>query len=487
MASLAGVARERTDLGEADVAHLQALMAEASLVADLAFSDLVLWLPTWNEGGFVAGALVRPSTAATAVPEDLVGRFVPRGRRPVLDRALALGRPVVDRAPERPLVPRGEEAVPVRRAGRVVAVLARHASPGERAEGDLERIYLSSADDLLAMAAEGTFPGQQSLGGTGAPPRVGDGILRLDPAGLVEFASPNARSAFARLGLATDLVGSSLASVSARLTRRPGPVDEALALVAAGRLPGGAEVENAAAAVTLGGIPLRSGGRHLGALVLVRDVTDLRRRERALLGKDATIREIHHRVKNNLQTVAALLRMQARRIDSAEAKEALDEAVRRVGAIAVVHETLAHSPGEIVPFDEVADRVVAMTADTASALGGGRITRVGEIGLLPSDLATPLAMVLSELLMNAVEHGLGGAPGDVALRSRREGGQLVIDVEDDGSGVPDGVNLDDPATLGLGLQIVRTLVVDDIGGTLGLERRAGRRGTRARVVVPLRA
>ena len=111
-------------------------------------------------------------------------------------------------------------------------------------------------------------------------------------------------------------------------------------------MPRDTELGNAQATVILRSIPLRPAGEHTGGLVLLRDVTELRRRDRELVTKDATIREIHHRVKNNLQTVAALLRLQARRIDIPEGRVALEEAVRRVGAIAVVHETLSQT------FDE---------------------------------------------------------------------------------------------------------------------------------------
>jgi two-component sensor histidine kinase len=203
-------------------------------------------------------------------------------------------------------------------------------------------------------------------------------------------------------------------------------------------------------------------------MVLVRDLTELRRRERALLTKDATIREIHHRVKNNLQTVAALLRLQARRLDEPEARDALNEAVRRVGAIAVVHETLAHAPGETVGFDEVADRVVALVQDLAgghaSAGAIPTVMREGSFGSLPTDTATPLAMVLSELLQNAVEHA-GAAR--VLLRARREASRLEVVVADDGAGLPAGVGADSGGRLGL--QIVRTLVTDELRGRLALE------------------
>src|SRR5205823_3499982 len=144
---------------------------------------------------------------------------------------------------------------------------------------------------------------------------------------------------------------------------------EDLVAVAGGRTARGMEVEGRGTTVQLRSIPLLAGRARVGAVVLVRDVTELRRRERELLTKDATIREIHHRVKNNLQTVAALLRLQARRLDEPEGRHALEEAVRRVGSIALVHELLSTTPDESVPFDEVADRVLAMVADVSSRAG----------------------------------------------------------------------------------------------------------------------
>src|SRR2546430_150609 len=160
-------------------------------------------------------------------------------------------------------------------------------------------------------------------------PRVGDGLLRLGKAGRVIYASPNAQSAYRRLGLAADLIGAELGVVTTALVASDEPLDESLMVVAAGRAPREAEVDGNGSVVQLRSIPLIVGGSRTGALVLVRDVTELRRRERELMTKDATIREIHHRVKNNLQTVAALLRLQARRLRAPEARARSEE--RRVG------------------------------------------------------------------------------------------------------------------------------------------------------------
>jgi two-component sensor histidine kinase len=290
-------------------------------------------------------------------------------------------------------------------------------------------------------------------------------------------------SALRRLGLATDVVGSSFAELAVRLSHRHGPMDETLSAVASGRAAGRADVENATAVVLLRGIPLVREGLRIGAIVFLQDVTDLRRRERALIGKDATIREIHHRVKNNLQTVAAMLRLQARRASTSEAKEALAEAELRVAAIAVVHESLSAEAGERVDFDEIVDRIVGLVRDLAPAYAGSgtapAISREGSWGSLPSDLATPLAMTVSELLHNAVEHAQAAA---VLVRLEREpdSGDLALTVEDDGRGLPEGF---DREQAGLGLSIVQSLIAGDLHGSCDVQGPPGE-GTTVRVRVP---
>jgi two-component system, sensor histidine kinase PdtaS len=465
--TLAEIASDRTDLEPGAIAHCESLLRDLGLLADLAFSDLILWLPVWNQGGFVAAAQVRPSTAATRYPNDLVGAFTPRGRRPELDRAWAA--PGLGQLAARtdPLLPAAGEAVGVGLSpnGPWIAALTRSAVPATRASGTLERAYLRAADDLFSMIRAGEFPYREISDSTGAEPRVGDGMIRLDASGVVEFASPNASSAYRRLGLATDLIGAHLGLVSGRIARRGGAVDANVALVCGGRMPGEVELTSDTATVTVRALPMSGAAGQRGSLVLVRDVTELRRRERALLSKDATIREIHHRVKNNLQTVAALLRLQARRLAEPGAAAALAEAERRVGAIAVVHDLLAQASTEEVPFDAVADRLVTMVRQTAAPdMGVRRITRRGSFGEVPAEQATALAMALVELLANAVEHGAD----DVELRSARDHVGLHVVVSDRGPGFPEGFEV--ASSPRLGLQIVDTLVREELNGTLTLGR-----------------
>jgi two-component system, sensor histidine kinase PdtaS len=467
------LASDRLALAEhgarADALHR--LLGDWQLLADLSFADLVLFVPDRDAEHFVVVAQMRPTTGPTAYQDDLVGTMVDAAERPQLAAAFHDGRIVREGDPVWVAgAPVREEALPVRVDGQIVAVVARATNlAADRTPSQLEIAYLRSANDLAQMLAEGRWPYPGEATPEGGP-RVGDGLIRLDARGIVTFASPNALSAYRRLGHVGDLAGSSLAEVTGELGgRETSGLGEPVSVIARGRTPGSGDVQAADVVVQLRAIPLRPYGDHIGGLVLVHDVTELRRRERALITKDATIREIHHRVKNNLQTVAALLRLQARRMAVPEAREALEESVRRVSSIAVVHETLSGNLDEEMSFDEVADRVMAMVAEVTSSEVS--VSRRGSFGVLPAEVATPLAMVLSELVQNAVEHGYadGGSGQVVVTVTSASADQLHVEVTDDGRGLPANFLIDSSDRLGL--QIVRTLVEGELGGTLGLEPR----------------
>jgi two-component sensor histidine kinase len=313
-------------------------------------------------------------------------------------------------------------------------------------------------------------------------------MVRIDDGGRVLYASPNASSAFRRLGFTGNLLGELFATAVAELARDPfdaSDLAEMLTEALAGIHPHSREVDGGGAIVQFRAMPLHPRGESLGALVLLQDVTELRRRDRQIMSKDATIREIHHRVKNNLQTVAALLRLQSRRVASAEARVALEESMRRVSSIALVHETLSSAIDEEVVFDEVVDRLLDMLADVTGAGGRVGVRRAGSFGELPAELATPLVMVLTELVQNAVEHGFPEPlTGSVEVSGRRERGTLTVKVSDDGAGLPDSFSVD--RTDRLGLQIVRTLVGAELDASLNFDRRGpDQLGTVVTIRVPL--
>jgi len=478
---------DATDLAPTEADWLHLLVGDWQLLSDLSFADLVLWVPGGIEG-WLAVAHVRPTTGQMVFFEDVVGRRSHRGRQTLLDQAYA-GRRIV-RAKEptfRDDMPVREEAIPVVKGGRALAVLTRHTNlAAMRTPSRLELTYQALADALSRMIAAGEFPHASAPTGMrrGAP-RVGDGVIRLDVDGVVTYASPNALSAVHRLGHVGDVVGELFAKVVADLLRDESPVDESLALVVTGRAPWRTEVSSAGASVSMRAIPLTEAGQRVGALLLLRDVSELRRRERELLTKEATIREIHHRVKNNLQTVAALLRLQGRRLPEGEGRTALEEAVRRVGVIALVHETLSQGFDERVEFDEIASRGLNAVVEVARGEHPIHAHIVGRFGQLRAEDATALAMIMSELIQNAAEHGLAESGGTVEVSVQRTGTGsdelLEVTITDDGTGLPADFR---PGRSGLGTQIVQSLV-QDLRGRITWEA-AKPRGTRVRFLARLR-
>ncbi len=467
----------RAELRGDELRHAQRLAAAWQPLADLCFSDLLLLAPVDGERSrFVIVAQVRPTTGQTVYPTDLVGSLVDEATRPLLPAVFCDGEVVDGDA----LLLGSEEAahvqyIPVRSGGTVVAVVLRETRPtlGRRL-GELEHHYISLFDRFAHMIAEGSFPFRADEDVFEDAPRVGDGVVVLDEKLRVRFASPNAVSSMHRMGIHSYDIGGQLADL--------GFDQHAAEVAVVTGAPVTEEIEYGDMSLLVRAIPLVDRGESAGVVVLARDVTDLRRRDRMLLSKDATIREIHHRVKNNLQTIAALLRLQGRRLESGEARAALEESERRIRAIAIVHETLSRGVADVVRFDDILQPLVRFVQETvATPETDLRFEVVGDAGVVPGDVATPLAVVLNELMQNAVDHAFpDGGKGSVSVEVRRGNDILEVDVVDDGVGLAPGFRLDESA--GLGLSIVQALVTTELGGSIEL---TGSDGTRARLVIPL--
>lgn len=492
MASLAELARVHTDLEGDDIAHLQRLVAAWGLLADLSFADLLLFAATTSgvaDGSstgehdeFVVLAQIRPTTSQTVYRSDWVGSVLTGEQRAVVARAhahgeLLEGELVVSALKERVRV----LGIPVRHRGRTIAVLTKESTPTfGRQPGELERTYVEVFNRFARMIAAGQFPFDAEDSDTDAVPRVGDGVVVLDGQMRVQYSSPNGVSALHRIGIHANAEGMRLGE----LGLDEGPIRASFA----GPTPVTREVEHGPeVTVVLRCIPLLSEGAVSGAVVILRDVSEVRRRDRLLMSKDATIREIHHRVKNNLQTISSLLRLQGRRLESPEAKAAIEESVRRVRSIALVHEILSREAGEDVPFLDIVHDLTRMAEEAFAVPERPIRCRVdGDPGAMPAAVATPLAVVLNELLQNTADHAFpaGGGGGEVVLSLRREGTDLLVDVQDDGDGLPEGFDLESAS--GLGLSIVRTLVRSELAGTIELVPvPPPGRGTVARMRVPV--
>jgi two-component sensor histidine kinase len=475
VATLVELARDHTALRSGAIAHLQRLVRSWDVLSDLCFGDLLLLAPlggSTTEGqdpSFIVLGQVRPTSAQTLHLDDLIGRVFNAKERPQVARAWALASMVEG---ELPVPSRGETGrvvcVPVRWRGQVVAILSRESAliVGRR-PGEHERVSVEVFDRFVRMISDGDFPFPADDVASSEAPRVTDGMLVLDALSRVAYASPNAINALHRIGTYSSIDGMRLDEV--------GVEETAVSLAWQTKIPVTEEVERGqGVTVLVRCIPMLDHGEVSGGLVLLRDITELRVRDRLLLSKDAAIREVHHRVKNNLQTISSLLRLQARRLTESEGRSALEEAERRVRSIALVHEILSRDTTDQVDFNEILPSLVRMAEDLRGPENPFAVHTSGMAGELPAEIATPLAVVLTELLQNAAEHAFpeGSGPSSaLGLRKinmvfDRDGDTLAVEVSDNGVGLPVGFSVD--KTTSLGLSIVRDLVRSQLEGTISM-------------------
>ena len=473
MSTLADRIREVADLTLEESEYLRSLCSSWQVLADLSFSDLLLYVRRKAHDEFQIVAQLRPLTSQTLYPTDMVGTTVTQPEQPIVERAFREGR--IWRQDDPVLmdgIPIQMDAVPVRRNDTVLAVVTKEGSPAtSRRPGRLEQVYLEAADRLSDMVAEGLFPFIPLPEGDW--PRVGEGLLILGEDIVIRWASPNAISSLHRLGVSANILGRELDGLGLGETPVPRAMRE-------GRVLDG-ELARGDTFVRFRVVPLLHEDRTEGAVLLLRDITEVRQKERVISVKEASIREIHHRVKNNLQTIASLLRLQGRRSSSEEARAALAESVLRVGSIALVHETLSEAPSELADFGDVGRRIAMMVSEgLMSPEKEIEIKVVGSTGPLGAEIATPLAVTVTELIQNAVEHAFPGQRGGtIGVELTREEQDVVAVVWDDGV----GMKVDAEEGSRLGLQIVRSLIAE-LGGTVEI---ASQTGTRAEIRVPITA
>ena len=489
MATIAEMARFGAAVTTAELKHLQRLVSWWSLLADISFADLLLFAPSHGDD-FVVVAQVRPSTSQTLYRDDQVGAFTGEVNRPLVARAFRLGEIVEgevslgDDEDQRARV----RCIPVILEGRVVGVMTRETPPDfgrVRRLGELERTYLQLFGRFADMIAVGQFPFVKDEVDPDDLPRVGDGALVVDKDARILYSSPNALSTLHRIRVQGNVVGRRLSDLGLGQS----VVRDAIAEVQ----PFAEEVERGDLTIQVVALPFADTRAAHGALVLMRDVSELRRKDRLLRSKDATIREIHHRVKNNLQTISSLLRLQGRRVSSPEAKEAIEDSVRRIRAISLVHETLAQESGEDVSLAHVMRELTQTVQEgLASPDRPIKFHVIGDAGLVPAEVVTPLAVVLNELLQNVVDHAypasrdcVDGVLGtvDVELVGSIAVG-IQLHVRDNGVGLPSNFDIERPP--GLGTSIVHALATSDLNGEITLANRQDGPGTSAVITVPPR-
>jgi two-component sensor histidine kinase len=461
-----------------DRALLDHVGGHLPLLADLTHADAVLFARADDQVIVVAQAQPVPVPSPYALPMT-IGRTMAREEAPLVFRVLFDGRV---RNQVTSTVIRGapvlQEVFAIRNdRGEIVGalrsemLLIEHERQRKR-HATFRRAIARTRDLIVA----GKLRGGDRLGRLG----VHDGVMVIDAAGRIEYLSAPAEHLYRRLGYADNLVKTQLQELETNeyicfkamergvcLEQRVQEHD----LVWIKRV---VPLVSSADAKWSSRLIGRGRGIPTGAVVAIQDVTDELQKEQELKIKTAMIQEIHHRVKNNLQTIAALLRLQARRTGIPEVADQLRESIGRIISIAVVHEFLSHEETSVINIHEVSNRILAEVRngvlDHAKPIN---LTLEGtRIFTLPAQQATSCALIINELVQNAVEHAFVGLPGgSIVVKLAEQGDSLYIEIQDDGRGLPH--DFDASHHGGLGLQIVRSLVREDLKGEFELKNGRG--------------
>lgn len=467
-------------LQQDDFAFLKKISRNMPLLADLSRADLQMYCRTGKDEALVIGQ-ARPHSVPSLHSQSLVGERVSLKDDVPLHRALMHNHTSRQtRGSSQGRAPSVQSIWPLVRDGRATAALSIETNLLEH-ERHRRRssVFRRSLRQLQEMAMTDEIPGIAEL----SPFGEHDGVMVVDAQRRIQYMSGIATNLYRKLGYQESIIRRRLSTLETSDHPLVSRAMRQRRCLEADEDPSGlAWVKKIIPLYSVGNggfglsrlLALRNTGPSLtGCIITVHDATDTRRKERELKIKSAMIQEIHHRVKNNLQTIAALLRLQARRVKSDEAHIALQESINRILSVAVVHEFLSEQETHVINLKEVSERLLVQIRQTVNTPHRRiRLLLEGPELSLPAQQATACALIINELLQNAVEHGLRDrAEGAIIVRMAQDAQEISITVKDDGRGLPPDFSLESGSRLGL--RIVQTLVQDDLKGRFLLESGEG--------------
>lgn len=458
-------------LSDSESAFLEHINKALPVLADISRADVLLYCANGSDNALVLSH-VEPHSVPSTRTQSLVGQVVDPEACPLVFRTMRIGQSsrrshglTVDGTP---IV---QEVFPISYAGRAIGALC-----VEKTLIEFERhrrrheLFQQALRCLQEMTCRGQMVGAEEL----MPLGEHDGIVVVDTECQIQYASSVAGNLYRRLGHTGTLLRKRLMELG---TSDEELVKSAMAMAECleEEAQEGSFIWVRKALPIYGYAPLQTGWRRLlrrrwrepalvGAMLAIHDATEERRKEQELRLKSAMLQEIQHRVRNSLQTITALLRLEARRASSEEARQVLQESISRILSVAAVHEFLSQPGEQTVNLRVLSERILNQTA--AGVIDRDQHIRLNVSGsdvLLPAEQATSCALVINELLLNAVEHGFPRpADGAITVKLEEHQSEIAVTIHDDGRGLPEDFDLEQSSRLGL--RIVQTLVEEGLHG-----------------------
>ncbi|MCP4117269.1 MAG: histidine kinase [Desulfobacteraceae bacterium] len=450
--------REHTHLTPGDIIKIKEVANSLQAIADLTGADIFIDCLTRDPDVSIVVAQAKPSNKPSLYKGFVVGEFARRENEPAALRTLGIGMPTTD------MMARTQEnrdvmqnVSPIKNdGGQVIGVLIAETDVTEDIRTRRTLSMLSRTTEQLAETLISTRHKDD-----GIPYHITDGIIMFDPQGVATYANPVAKDIYKKLGYINNIEGLEFANMALDNTCFSSILDKKQINVNEVRL--GNLILNVKYAL------MKNKDRDVaGAVMLLRDETDAKAKEKELILKSVAIKEIHHRVKNNLQTIASLLRLQSRRIDDQAAKSAFKESISRVLSIAATHEILAQNGVDDVDLKTMLGRIKnGLLGHGHAANKNITVTIQGDTFETDSDTATSIALVVNEVIQNSLKYAFPDRDkGRIVIELHKGTMYSNISITDDGVGFD--VN-EEKRSSSLGSRIIRQIVTDKLKGNFSME------------------
>lgn len=462
---LRNLCRIHTDLSDEDITRLERISDILPIIADLVRADVFIDCITRDPNVAIVVGEAKPSMYPSMYKYPVVGEFALRQNEPAALRTLEIGMATRDlKAITQENMTVKQNVVPIKNdTGKIIGVLIMEQDITQDVNQNRHMEILAETAEQLTETLL-TFRDKDNENVIAN--HLNDAIVMFDGNGIATYANPVADELYRKLGYKDNIVGMNFNNLvldgsifEEVIKKQPYNISE----VNVGKLS--LQIKYATS---------RKKDRLVGLSMLTKDITEVKEKEKELILKSFAMREIHHRVKNNLQTIASLLRLQSRRIDNEAVKKMFDESISRILSIAVTHEILAQNGVDDVDIKTILSKILKSNIQYGIAPNKDiKIEVKGDSFKVNSDKATSIALVVNELLQNSLQYAFTGrSKGCIYIQIQKGIMYSSVSVIDNGV----GFDIRSVRQGSLGLSIVKNIVKDKLNGTLNIESDKG--GTR---------
>jgi len=446
-----------TYLTDEDIQRLEDIARDLPLIADLLQADIFIDCMSKDSNIAIVVAEAKPSNSPSMYQQSVVGEFALRKNEPAVLRTLEIGMPTRDlRAITQENKSVKQNVVPIRNnSGDVIGALIAEIDITKSVNEKKNMEILSETTEKLTETLLTFIDNENPI-----HYHITDGIVIFNSHGISTYANPVARELYRKLGYIDDLIGidfNNLVLDGKRFSEIKSQDFISSSEVNIGELT--LKVKYA--------VMKQRNVEVVGMIMVIRDISDVKAKEKELILKSVAIKEIHHRVKNNLQTIASLLRLQARRIDDETAKVAFDESINRILSIAVTHEILAQKGVDEVDIKTILSRIKNNVIDYSMLKNTSvKIEITGDNLNIDSDKASSIALVVNELIQNSLQYAFVGR-NEGLIEVNIQKGSMYSNI----SIIDNGVGFDIKSTRpgSLGFSIVKSIVKDKLQGQINIQ------------------